>query len=97
MKLASLNARHPAIARPTRPADESTEWHEAIALVPLQPRWLDVQAAADYLCMSTDALYHRVQRRQIPFVRRGRIVRFDRLALDRWMDKGARHGFEEAR
>ena len=62
----------------------------------IEPRWLDVDTAAQYLCMSRHALYHRVSRRQIPFVRRGRIVRFDRQALDRWMSKGERNGFGEA-
>lgn len=62
----------------------------------IEPRWLDVDTAAQYLCMSRHALYHRVSRRQIPFVRSGRIVRFDRQALDRWMSKGVRNGFGEA-
>src|SRR5215210_6635198 len=62
----------------------------------IEPRWLDVDTAAQYLCMSRHALYHRVSRRQIPFVRHGRIVRFDRQALDRWMSKGVRDGFGEA-
>ena len=63
----------------------------------LEPRWLDVDTASRYLCMSVDALYHRVARRQIPFVKNGRSVRFDRQALDRWMSKGVKHGFGEAR
>src|SRR5438128_8727427 len=63
----------------------------------IEPRWLDVDTAAQYLCMSRHALYHRISRRQIPFVRRDRIIRFDRQALDRWMSKGVRNGFEEAR
>jgi len=45
----------------------------------LEPRWLDVDAASYYLCMSVDALCHRVARREIPFVKRGRLVRFDRF------------------
>src|SRR3989441_10113547 len=63
----------------------------------VEPRWLDVEAASRYLCMSVDALYHRVGRRQIPFVKHGRIIRFDRFALDRWMAKGVRNGFDETR
>src|SRR5437763_16248843 len=47
--------------------------------------------------MSVDALYHRVARREIPFVKQGRLVRFDRFALDRWMAKGVRRGFDETR
>src|SRR5436853_6973456 len=63
----------------------------------IEPRWLDVDTAAQYLCMSRHALYHRVSRRQIPFVRHGRIIRFDRQSLDRWMSKGVRDGVGEAR
>jgi excisionase family DNA binding protein len=47
----------------------------------IEPRWLDVDAAAQYLCMSRHAIYHRVNRCQIPFVRQGRSLRFDRQAL----------------
>lgn len=32
------------------------------------------------------ALYHQVARVQLPFVRHGRLLRFDRLALDRWLE-----------
>src|SRR5437870_2113225 len=63
----------------------------------LEPRWLDVDAVSRYLCMSVDALYHRIARREIPFVKQGRLVRFDRFALDRWMAKGVRRGFDETR
>jgi excisionase family DNA binding protein len=61
----------------------------------VEPRWFDVDAASRYLCMSVHALYHRIGRRQIPFVKHGRMIRFDRFALDRWMAKGVRHGFDE--
>ncbi|MFN8060362.1 MAG: helix-turn-helix domain-containing protein [Vicinamibacterales bacterium] len=64
---------------------------------PVDPYWLDVPAAARYLCMTPHAIYHRINRRDIPFVRQGRLVRFDRHELDRWMRKGARNGFTETR
>src|SRR5438128_10942927 len=64
---------------------------------PREPRWLDVDAASRYLCMSVHALYHKIGRRQIPFVKQGRSIRFDRFALDRWMAKGVRNGFDETR
>ena len=53
--------------------------------------------AVQYLCMRRYALYHRVSRRQIPFTRQARVLRFDRLALGRWMSRGVRYGFEETR
>jgi len=30
----------------------------------VETRWLDVDAASRYLCMSVQALYHRIGRRQ---------------------------------
>jgi excisionase family DNA binding protein len=63
----------------------------------LEPRWLDVDTAAKYLCMTRHAIYHRVNRCQLPFIRDGRRIRFDRYALDRWMSKGVKYGFAEAR
>jgi len=57
---------------------------------PVDPYWLDVPAAARYLCMTPHAIYHRINRRDIPFVRQGRMVRFDRHELDRWMRKSTR-------
>jgi hypothetical protein len=63
----------------------------------VEPRWLDVDDAARYLCLSVHAIYHRVSRRQIPFVKHRRMIRFDRFALDRRMAKGVRHGFDETR
>ena len=32
----------------------------------VEPRWLNVDAAARYLCMSVLAIYHKISRRQIP-------------------------------
>ena len=63
----------------------------------IDPRWLDATRAADYISVTVDALYHMVQRRQIPFVLKGRRVFFDRLALDRWMLKDALDGTQASR
>jgi hypothetical protein len=41
--------------------------------------------------------WDRIGRRQIPFVKHGRMIRFDRFALDRWVAKGVRNGFDETR
>ena len=101
-----LSLSGPPTGRPTYcqpafhrwPVDAAHRKHSRLARsAGLDPRWLDVDAAARYLCMSRHSLYHRVNRRQMPFVRQGRVIRFDRFALDRWMAKGVRHGFDEAR
>jgi excisionase family DNA binding protein len=57
------------------------------------PRFLTVHAAAAYLSLSRRALYHRVERRSIPFLKRGRCLWFDRTVLDRWMAAGAVDAF----
>lgn len=48
-------------------------------------RYLDMTTAAVYLGMSRLALFRRVQRRSIPFIRDGRKFKFDREALDTFM------------
>ena len=52
-------------------------------------RYLDAGGAASYLALTKKAVYHRVSRRTIPYIRVGRLLRFDRDALDRWMRKSA--------
>jgi excisionase family DNA binding protein len=47
-------------------------------------RYLDVAGAAEYLSLSTSYLFKLVSRRRIPFIKMGRLVRFDRNALDKW-------------
>ena len=62
-------------------------------------RYLDVHGAAAYLNVSRWTLYKLVERRKIPFIpiqpaeeadeAKRAIVRFDAIALDRWMAKQA--------
>ena len=59
----------------------------------IPPRLLTVRQAAEYLGRvgptgepSESAIYHLVHRREIPVVRHGRNLRFDRLQLDRWVE-----------
>jgi excisionase family DNA binding protein len=58
-------------------------------------RYLDVKAAAEYLGRSEGAIRHLVERRQIPFIRQGGRVFFDRLSLDRWMSNGSVQAVQE--
>ncbi|MCX6900864.1 MAG: helix-turn-helix domain-containing protein [Verrucomicrobia bacterium] len=55
----------------------------------IQPRYLDVKAAAAYLGTTAGAIYAAVARRQIPFRRLGAKLVFDRQELDAYM-----HGLE---
>lgn len=53
-------------------------------------RLLDANAAADYLGVTTDQLRGLVFRRQVPFMKVGRSLRFDIRRLDRWIEDGHR-------
>lgn len=48
-------------------------------------RFLSIERAADYTSFSVDALYKRVSDGTIPFIKVGRLLRFDKQKLDRWM------------
>lgn len=58
----------------------------------MTPRYLDVQSASSYLSRTPMALYLLVHRRAIPFIKQGKRLMFDRLALDRWMAEGTING-----
>ena len=50
------------------PAETASELQEPIARPgpTIEPRWLDIDTAARYLCMTRHALYHQVARVQLP-------------------------------
>jgi len=52
------------------------------------PRYFTVRQASRYLGRTESAIYHLVARRDIPFIKHRRRLMFDRLALERWMQRG---------
>jgi len=52
----------------------------------IQQRLLTVKEAANYLAMTSAALYQLVHRKKIPVVRFGKALRFDIQALDDWIE-----------
>ena len=50
--------------------------------------WMTPQEAADYLHIALGTLRNWTSARFVPFVKRGRIVRYHRDAIDRWLSKG---------
>jgi excisionase family DNA binding protein len=52
-----------------------------------EKRLLTIKEASEYLGKSVKALYHMVYRRQIPFVKMGKSIGFDKIALDKWIEK----------
>lgn len=51
--------------------------------------WLTPQEAADYLGVALGTLRNWTSARYVPFARRGRVVRYRRDALDRWLRRGS--------
>jgi excisionase family DNA binding protein len=52
----------------------------------LELRLVTVQVAAKYLSISVSTLYGWVWQRKIPFVKIGRVLRFDLVDLDRFIE-----------
>jgi excisionase family DNA binding protein len=51
--------------------------------------WLRPAEAAEYLGVALGTLRNWTSARYVPFARRGRIVRYHRDSLDRWLGSGA--------
>ncbi|MCD6327576.1 helix-turn-helix domain-containing protein [bacterium] len=50
-------------------------------------RWLNSAEAASYLGLSIKALYERCRLRKLPYSRLGGSLRFDKLELDRILER----------
>ena len=48
-------------------------------------RLMNIQEVAEYTGLSPHTLYTMVSQRRIPFVKLGRLTKFDRYELDRWI------------
>ncbi len=55
--------------------------HDSIA-----PRLFDIQQVATYTGLSVHTLYTMVSQRRIPFVKIGRLTKFDRGEIDKWIN-----------
>lgn len=53
----------------------------------MAPRLLALSATAEYLSLTPDQVRALKYRRQIPFVKVGRSLRFDVRDLDRWIEQ----------
>ena len=48
-------------------------------------RLLDIKEVADYTGLSVHTLYTMVSQRRIPYVKMGRLTKFDREEIDKWI------------
>ena len=55
---------------------------------------MSVEEAADYLGVKRSTLYSWVFYRKIPFIKIGRLVKFDYAELQQWIDEKRRHHVE---
>lgn len=55
-------------------------------------RYMDLEQCAAYIGRTTHALRGLIRRRQIPHMRIGRRLQFDRDKIDSWMKRHARRG-----
>ncbi len=53
----------------------------------LRPRLVSIQDCGLYLGLSVHTIYTMVSQRRIPFVKVGRLVKFDLALLDAWIAK----------
>ena len=51
----------------------------------LARRLINIQEVAEYTGLSVHTLYTMVSQRRIPFVKMGRLTKFDLQELDRWI------------
>ena len=56
---------------------------------PIAPRLLDIQQVATYTDLSVHTLYTMVSQRRIPFVKMGRLTKFDREEIDKWIARNS--------
>lgn len=54
---------------------------------PVNRRLLSIKEVADYTGLSVHTLYTMVSQRRIPYVKAGRLTKFDRGLLDAWIAK----------
>jgi len=48
-------------------------------------RLLTVQEVGEYLGIAKDTIYSQVSQRRIPYVKIGRLLKFDLKAIDEWI------------
>ena len=53
--------------------------------VPIVPRLLTLQQVAAYVGLSPHTVYRYVSQRKIPHVKLGKVLKFDRAEIDRWI------------
>jgi excisionase family DNA binding protein len=51
----------------------------------LSKKLMTVKEVSDYIGLASDTIYTMVSQRRIPYVKVGRLVKFDQAMLDAWL------------
>ena len=51
----------------------------------MERRYLNVEELSQYIGVKKNTIYNWVSQRRIPFIKCGRLTKFDIKAIDRWM------------
>ncbi|HEY7338943.1 MAG TPA: helix-turn-helix domain-containing protein [Bryobacteraceae bacterium] len=62
--------------------------NEGAATRRIERRYMTIEEIAEYIGRSKTAVYRLVAKREIPFIRIGRTLRFDRMAIEGWQERG---------
>lgn len=52
-----------------------------------EPKLMNIEEAASYLGVKLSRLYTATRRKELPFMKMGRLVRFEKDKLDQWINK----------
>lgn len=51
----------------------------------MEKRYLNVEELSQYIGVKKNTIYNWVSQRKIPFIKCGRLTKFDIKAIDKWM------------
>jgi len=55
----------------------------------VKKRLFDIQETSEYLGIKKHTLYNWVSQRRIPYVKCGRLTKFDKEQLDKWIESNS--------
>ena len=58
----------------------------------METPWMTVDEIAKYLSVSPGTIKNWVSQKYIPFARRGRVIRFHKSKIDKWLSTGSCDG-----
>jgi excisionase family DNA binding protein len=70
---------------PQHPKRRATDFSQTSLNPQLPEPLLTLTQACRLLCLSSSTLYRLAERRQVPFIKIGCLIRFERSALDAWL------------